>query len=171
VANGEQAALRVLYDRHGPRVLAVALRVLRTKMEAEEVVQDTFIEVWKRAREYDPVRGSVSGWVTTMARNRAIDRLRTRGSEGRTSQAFAGEPPASPRATPLEDVEQRLARDRIGAALAELPGEQRAAIELAYFEGLSQREIAERTGEPLGTVKTRVRLAMAKLTALLGGAQ
>lgn len=105
-----------------------------------------------------------------MARNRAINRLRKRGSTARTISAAAGEPVVSP-PSPLEDVEQRIERERIGAAMAELPEEQRRAIELAFFEGRTHQEIAELTGIPLGTIKTRVRLGMEKLAALLRGSR
>jgi RNA polymerase sigma-70 factor (ECF subfamily) len=108
----------------------------------------------------------VTTWLLTIARSRAIDRLRARAVRERTTQSVEAPPP---RPSPVEDLEQRMARERIQLALAELPAEQREALELAYFEGLSQREIAARTGDPLGTVKTRVRLAVMKLAGLLGG--
>lgn len=170
VARGDGAALKALYERHAARVMAVALRVLGARNEAEEIVQECFVEVWRRAREFDPRRGGAAAWITTMARNRAIDRLRKRGSSARTIDAAAGEPVAAPR-SPLEDVEARLERERIGAAMVQLPEEQRRSIELAFFEGRTHQEIAELTGTPLGTIKTRVRLGMEKLAALLRGSR
>ncbi len=164
----DTAALKVLYQRHSGKVMAVATRILRQAAEAEEVVQETFLDVWKRSAEFAPTRGSVTTWVLTIARSRAIDRLRSRAVRARTSLAVANEEP-EPRPSPVEDVEQKVSRERIAVALAELPREQREALEMAYFEGLSQREIAERTGEPLGTIKTRVRLGVGKLAGLLGG--
>jgi RNA polymerase sigma-70 factor (ECF subfamily) len=168
VAAGDAQALRALYDRYASRALAIALRILGGRPESEEVVQETFLELWRRARDFDRQRGAAAAWIAAMARNRAIDRLRSRGVYARHQSELADEP-VRPSATPLEDVEQRIARESIGAALAELPVEQRRSIELAYFEGLTQREIAERTGEPLGTIKTRMRLGLEKLANLLGG--
>ena len=167
VAQGDSAALKVLYERYGARTLGVAVRVLGAHAESEEVVQETFLEVWKRAREFDDARGSASAWIATIARSRAIDRLRARGATARKLAAIGDEPPAEAAPSPLEDVEQRLDRQRINAALDELPVEQRQPIELAYFEGLTHREIAERFAEPLGTIKTRVRLGLEKLGAIL----
>jgi RNA polymerase sigma-70 factor (ECF subfamily) len=170
VARGEQRALKVLYDRWGSRALAVAHRVLASTSEAEEVVQEAFVEVWKRAAQYDVERGVVRAWIMTIVRSRAIDRLRARGAVDRTVQGLEREAPPPPAPSPLEDAEARAERERVAAALAALPEAQRQVIELAYYEGITQREIAERTGEPLGTVKTRVRLALEKLGAILGGA-
>ena len=149
--------------------MGVALRVLRERADAEEVLQETFIEVWRRAREYAPSRGSVEAWLLTIARTRAIDRLRSRAARGRMAEAVSAEPAqAVPK---LPDMLSATAEDamRVQAALCALPVEQRMALELAYWEGLSQTEIATRTGQPLGTVKTRVRLALLKLARLLNG--
>jgi RNA polymerase sigma-70 factor (ECF subfamily) len=167
MAAGDEQALRLLYDRCSPTVLAVALRILRSRGEAEDVVQDAFVEAWKRASTFDPRRGTAFSFVLAIARSRALDRLRSRGAEGRATQAFAREE-KGPVPLPIESAEQRQDRDRIQGALASLPAEQRAVLELAYFEGLSQTEIAARTGDPLGTVKTRCRLALEKLAGLLG---
>jgi RNA polymerase sigma-70 factor (ECF subfamily) len=169
VAGGDASALKALYDRYAGRAKSVALRVLGSSSEAEEIVQETFVEVWKRASQYDLGRGSVRAWIVTMARSRSIDRLRSRQVGERSVAGLAREdrPLAAP--SPLEDVEHRVERERVLRALAELPEAQRRVIELAYYEGKTQREISESTGEPLGTVKTRVRLAMEKLAGLLGG--
>ncbi|MHB1843615.1 MAG: sigma-70 family RNA polymerase sigma factor [Deltaproteobacteria bacterium] len=167
IAAGEAEALREVYDRHAGRVLALSLRVLRERGEAEEIVQETFLELWRRAKQFDSGRGSLGALLATIARSRAIDRLRSRGSRQNVERdSFTA--PSAPTA-PDESASQGEERRRVGAALGTLPVEQRQAIELAYFEGLTQREIADRTGDPLGTVKTRVRLAMEKLTALLAG--
>jgi RNA polymerase sigma-70 factor (ECF subfamily) len=166
VAAGEPAALRQVYDRCAPLALALAARILRSRSEAEEVVQDAFLEAWKRAKSYDARRGTALAWVLSIARSRALDRLRSRGSGDRAAQALQREDNA-PVPLPIESAEQRQARERIQAALAALPAEQRAVLELAYFEGLTQTEIASRTGDPLGTVKTRCRLALEKLAGLL----
>jgi RNA polymerase sigma-70 factor (ECF subfamily) len=148
----------------------VALRILNSRSDAEEVLQETFLEVWRRAREFDPGRGGLETWVMTIARTRAIDRRRTLSTMARVAADVATRPPpvsAAP-VDPSEAAEQGQERARVAAALRELPPEQREVVELAYFEGLSQREIAERTGDPLGTVKTRARLALEKLATLLG---
>jgi RNA polymerase sigma-70 factor (ECF subfamily) len=166
IEDGDSNALRVLYDRHGGHVLAIARRVLGGRSEAEEIVQETFVQVWRRASDYNPTRGGVAAWVMTIARSRAIDRLRALGAADRAAiRAAADDAPQAP--LPAELAERRQLREQVGAALRKLPEEQRAAIELAYFEGLSQSEIATRIGDPLGTVKTRVRLGMRKLAALL----
>ncbi|WP_090492475.1 sigma-70 family RNA polymerase sigma factor [Myxococcus virescens] len=169
VAMGSPQAMRDVYARCGGRCFAIALRLLPTHADAEEVLQETFLEVWRRAREFNPERGGLEAWVTTIVRTRAIDRLRAQGTAARVVEgAVQQEPPVSAApAAPDEAVSQGEARARVMAALAQLPPDQRAVVELAYFEGLSQREIAERTGDPLGTVKTRARLALEKLGALL----
>jgi RNA polymerase sigma-70 factor, ECF subfamily len=166
VARGDREALRGLYDRLSGHALAVALRVLSSRPEAEEVVQDAFIEVWTRAAQFDAARGSARTWVLSIARNRAIDRLRSRGVAARVADGIRAEPIASG-ATPLENAVDRQARERIQAALRELPSEQRQVLELSYFEGLSQSEIAARLREPLGTVKSRSRAALDKLGRVL----
>jgi len=167
VARGEIAALRTLYEDHAARAMAIAVRVLRDPNEAEDIVQETFLELWRRAPQYDVCRGGAVAWVVTIARSRAIDRLRSSGAAGRALEGAAET--ATPAPLPLPHVEAERRRDevRVAEALATLPPEQRQTIELAYFEGLSQSQIAARTGNPLGTVKMRVKLAMKKLAALL----
>jgi RNA polymerase sigma-70 factor (ECF subfamily) len=164
-ARGDRQALRGLYERHAARAMALALRVLQRASEAEDVVQETFFEVWRRAPEFDPARGSPLAWIFTICRTRAIDHLRSRLAGARVLGQREADPLVS--GSPAESAEQRQTRERIDAALTQLPAEQRRVLELAYFEGLSQSEIASRTGEPLGTVKTRVRLGMEKLAGLL----
>jgi RNA polymerase sigma-70 factor (ECF subfamily) len=169
VARGDVEALRTLYDEHAPRAMAIATRILRNPEDAEDIVQETFVELWRRARQFDAGRGGAVAWVVTIARSRAIDRLRAAGTAGRAiGEAGTAEelmPTAFP--APHLEVERRRNEARVASALETLPAEQRRAIELAYFEGLSQSEIAEKTGSPLGTVKMRVKLAIAKLAALL----
>jgi RNA polymerase sigma-70 factor (ECF subfamily) len=147
--------------------LSVAYRVLGTRSEAEEVVQETFVQVWRQAASYDASRGGAMAWIATIARSRALDRLRTRVA-GERAVARSEEPDLPTQPAPVELAAQRQLRTQVIAALAALPQEQRSAIELAYYEGLSHTEIAARLGDPLGTVKTRVRLGLAKLAALLG---
>lgn len=171
VALGSGAAMREVYARCAPKAFAVMLRLLPARADAEEVLQEAFLEVWRRARDFDPERGGLETWVTTIARTRAIDRLRSMGTAARVAEGAAHQPPPMS-ATPLSPDEATARgedRARVRAAMMTLPAEQREVVELAYFEGLSQREIAERTGDPLGTVKTRARLALEKLAVLLGG--
>jgi RNA polymerase sigma-70 factor (ECF subfamily) len=159
-----------LYARCASRAFAACLRLLPSRADAEEVLQEAFLEVWRRARDFDPERGGLETWVTTIARTRAIDRLRSLGTAARVAEGVVHHPPPTS-ATPLApDDALGMGQDRVRvrAAIRTLPPEQREVVELAYFEGLSQREIAERTGHPLGTVKTRARLALEKLADVLG---
>ncbi len=169
VGRADKLALRSLYERWAGRVMALGLRMLGDRAEAEDLVQEVFIEVWRRAPQYDPTRGTVSAWVTSMARSRALDRLRAGGRRANKIHAVMAEPvPADFGVqSPLESSVVREQQREVQAALAMLPGEQRSSIELAYFEGLSCNEIAERTGQPLGTIKSRLRLALGKLGVLL----
>jgi RNA polymerase sigma-70 factor (ECF subfamily) len=165
ILNGDEVALGMLYDRHGRRVYSVAKHILQDSGAAEEVLQDIFHQLWRTAASFNAARGSLAGWLLVMARNRSIDRLRRRtptiGEEGAAALHGSG-----------LDLESAAARnemaERVRSALQALPGAQREAMELAYFEGLTQSEIAKRTGDPLGTVKTRLRTALASLRAKLG---
>ena len=158
-------ALASLYDRHGARLLGLAQRILGAGGEAEEVLQEVFLFAWRSAATFDPARGNVLTWLMIATRSRSIDRLRARRPASRPeirSLEEVTDPPAAP-----DDVEAASAsREWEGicrAAVSELPEDQRRALELAYFEGLTHQEIAERTKSPLGTVKTRVRLGLMKL--------
>lgn len=170
VAARDAQALRILYDRCAGLALGVALRILHNRSEAEDVVQETFLESWKRAETFDGRRGSATAFVLSIARSRALDRLRSRVTSDKALASLGREAEASV-PLPIETAEHRQDRERIQAALLTLPPEQRQVLELAYFEGLTQREIADRLSDPLGTVKTRARLALEKLSALLGEAQ
>jgi RNA polymerase sigma-70 factor (ECF subfamily) len=170
VAKGDVAALRVLYLEHASRALAIANRILRDSSEAEDIVQETFIDLWRRSAQFDSTRGGAAAWIVTIARSRAIDRLRASGTAGRAAAGVATSSElllATQIPPPHEAEERRRDEVRVADALATLPPEQREAIELAYFEGLTQSEIATQTGRPLGTVKMRVKLAITKLAALL----
>lgn len=168
IAAGDRKALHELYTRLGGRAYAVCLRVLHDREEAEDILQETFVEVWKRAKEFDAARGAVRSWLLTIARSRAINRYNARKSNQRTVGAASKEPIAASIATPLQLVEEQQTAARVNAALATLPDEQRQVIELAFYEGLSHSEIAEQTKLALGTIKTRIRLAMEKLARELG---
>jgi len=167
IAGGDSTALRSLYDRCGSRAFTVALGVLSNRGEAEDVVQETFLQVWRQAERFDARRGGAMAWIVTIARSRAIDRLRARGAADRVVASVREEPPGRGAPSPSEAAEHAEIRRKVADALAELPAEQRRALELAYFRGLSQAEIASELGDPLGTVKTRVRLGLGKLASLL----
>lgn len=167
IGAGEVGALEQLYDRYSALVFSVAVRVLADRQLAEDVVQEVFLRVWRRPSAYDPGRGRFISWLMSVTRNRAIDEQRRRSRRMRSEESDerpAHEMPSGdrlddPQAAALYGEERRAVRE----ALTRLPPEQRYAIELAYFGGLTQVEIAERTGDPLGTVKTRIRLGMRKL--------
>jgi RNA polymerase sigma-70 factor (ECF subfamily) len=161
-------ALARLYDRYAARLLGLADRILGKTGEAEEVVQEVFLYAWRAAASFDPARGSVLAWLLVATRSRAIDRVRTR-------RPVVGPDPGG--RDPLEDlpaagdVEQgsvlREWETLCRGAIGELPAEQRRVLELAYFEGLTHQEIADRTATALGTVKTRIRLGLMKLRELM----
>jgi RNA polymerase sigma-70 factor (ECF subfamily) len=167
VAGGDEQALSALYDRYRLILFGLIQRILHSQAEAEDVLQEVFLQVWRRASAFDEARGRPFTWLVTLARSRAIDRLRALGSRDRTAQEAA-------RAVPdrLSDASDDAVKSEQGEivrrALAELPEEQRRTLLLAYFEGLTQTEIAERLNAPLGTVKTRMRSGMIKLRELLG---
>ena len=158
--SGDETALGILYGRYGGLVYSVAKHILGDSGAAEEVLQDIFHQLWRSASSFDSARGSLSSWLLVMARNRSIDRVRRR-------TPTVGEEVAETLHGPVLDIESVAAQNemaaRVRAALRALPEAQRLAIELAYFEGLTQSEIAKRTGDPLGTVKTRLRTALASL--------
>lgn len=177
VKQGDREALGALYDRHAPRVLAVAQGVLRDRRLAEEATQDVFLNLWQHPQTYEPQRGSFGGWLLRVARNRAIDLLR-RQRERRFADLNSGEDgsPVDPSAwlpDPDPDpADQAVTADlgaRVRTALTQLSPEQRSALELAYFGGLSHSEIAERLGRPLGTVKTQIRSGMQRMAVSLAG--
>jgi RNA polymerase sigma-70 factor, ECF subfamily len=173
VARGEEAALEQLYDAYAPVLYALAFRIAGERPDAEEIVLDSFTQVWRDAGRFRAERGSVIAWLTTICRSRALDLVRARGRQARTvSNAAAALPEAPPAMGERQpgterELEHRERRRAVAEALQELSSPQREAIELAYYAGLSHAEIAERLGEPLGTVKSRVRLAMEKLRELL----
>lgn len=165
LAHGEEEALAALYDRHGRVAFALAIRIVGDPETAEEVVQEVFLAVWRRAATYDVGKGSVRGWLLAAARNRAIDMLRMRQARPRTTRfdelpLISGDDPARAALAAVDAAALRT-------AVAALPVDQRTAVELAYFAGLSYPEIAAQCGIPLGTVKSRLRLALERLRAAM----
>lgn len=174
MAAGDERALGELYDRHGGMSYALAVAIVREGADAEEVVADVFGQMWRTAAQFDPSRGSVAGWLATITRTRALDLVRARGRRARALERAAqgeAEGLASPLSAPAEGpdrgIERQEARRLVARSLGELPEPQRRVIELAYFAGLSQTEIAAELQEPLGTVKTRMRAGMEKLRGSL----
>jgi len=166
VARGDRPALAQLYDRFSPILLAVATRILGERREAEDLLHDVFLEVWRQAADYDSARGSVRAWMLIRLRSRAIDRRKSAGSSRVVSLEGETERGGEEReATVHEDPTLAPDRSAIRRALAALPEEQRVVLELGYFEGLSSSEIAERIDAPIGTVKSRVAAGLAKLRA------
>jgi RNA polymerase sigma-70 factor, ECF subfamily len=164
VMQRDEAALAALYDRYAGMLSSVLNRILRDTQAAEEILQDIFFQLWRNPSRFDSSRGSLPGWLLVIARNRAISRLRRHnpaaGDElAENSVVFPGNFESA--------VAQKELLDRVKGALAGLPKEQRACVELAYFEGLTHSEIAARTGDPLGTVKTRLRSAVETLKRTL----
>jgi len=159
-AAGDTASLGVLFDRHAGRMKSLALRIVRAPEEAEDVVQEIFVQAWRQADRFDARRGTVLAWLSIMVRSRSLDRWRRKTTRRETAIADAHE------------LESRTATDEMSAwatkgALSELPQDQRELLELAYWQGLSQTEIAERLNLPLGTVKTRMRTGLKKLREVL----
>jgi RNA polymerase sigma-70 factor (ECF subfamily) len=168
IAEGREDALVELYERHAPLILGLARRILFHREDAEEVVQEVFTHVWRQAGSYEPARASVATWMVLIARSRAIDRLRSGRALDRAVAAAESDrlaPHTSPEGVRAVLSSER--RRRVREELARLPTEQREALGMAFFGGMTQSEIAAATGIPLGTVKTRTLLAMKKLRAAL----
>lgn len=172
MARGDGDALAELYDRHGRIVFAMAVRILSDRGEAEDLTQDVFTLAWQNAARYDASRGVVAAWLLVTTRTRAIDRLRSRKVRPRAAgQDDIRRMDAIPDAAPSVEwiVAGEQAAGRVRSALGALPADQRDPLCLAYFEGLSHSEIAERTGTPLGTIKTRIRSGLARLREAMQG--
>ena len=157
-------AFEQLYERHSRIVYALVLRILQQGSTAEEVVQDVFLQVWRNARHYDEQRGPFIPWLMTLARNRALDRLRLKSERQRRQEAQTEEFPPVVEAPQYEkDLDEKRRAERVRALMASLHPQQKKAIELAFFEGLSHSEIAESLKEPLGTVKSWIRNGLLRL--------
>lgn len=171
VALGTAEALEVLYERYSRVVLSFAFRILGDRAGAEELLQEVFLRTWRQAANFSQAKGSFVTWLLSITHNMAIDEIRKRNR--RPIRANTDDPMlmlANMRDTDTPVDERAVlssVRDEISTALGQLPAAQRTAIEMAYFQGLTQREIAEQVGEPLGTIKTRMRLGMRKLRDLL----
>lgn len=168
VANQDREAFSQLYDRFSSLVFSLSMRILRVRSDAEDLLQEVFMQVWRQAKSYSVERGSPEAWIINIARSRAIDKIR---SIRRMEKSFVlTEDPA--RAESTENVESSAAESEVrltmNSALATLPEAQRKVLELAYFEGLTQTEIAAKLSEPLGTVKTRMRSGIQRLRDILG---
>ena len=167
IAQGDRGAFARFYDIHAALVHTFALRILRERGEAEEVVQDVFVQVWRQADTYSAERGTPEAWLITMTRSRGVDKLRSRRRRDEMVRPVENpdrlpEPPVQASAAGRAE-----ARATLEGALGELPAAQRSVLELAYFEGLTQSEIAARLREPLGTVKTRMRSGLERLRGVL----
>jgi RNA polymerase sigma-70 factor (ECF subfamily) len=170
IAQGDQRAFETLYDRFSGILFATAYRVLNNQAAAEDVVQDTFIQIWQKAPQYDPAKGKPLTWAVTLTRNRSIDRLRSTQrrsrmqddlqAESETFEQFDGR-------SSLDAISSAETSQRVRDAVNKLPADMREAIELAFFGSLKQSEIAERLNAPLGTIKARIRRGMTKLQNML----
>lgn len=170
MAVGQEVAMGELYDLTSGLVHGVALRMLQNAQDAEEVVLDVYMKAWRNASTYSTDVGSVTAWLVMMARSVAIDRIRSRNAQPKTLELtnLKFSEPGGSSATPEPATLERERRARIQLVLSELPAEQREALILAFFGGLSHAELAERLGQPLGTIKTRIRLGLRRLRSVLG---
>ena len=164
-ARSEESALAELYDRYGRAAYGLALRILRDPSLAEDAVQESFLAVWRSAARFVPERSKASTWILTLVHRRAVDVVRR--EERRRGESLEHAPEPSVEAAD-EDVWLRLQRERVQEALRSLPDAQREALELAYYGGFSQSELAERLGQPLGTIKSRVFTGLSRMRELLG---
>lgn len=167
IVKGDQQAFSLLYDHSSALLYTLAFRILGNREEADELLQEVYLEVWRKVARYDVGRGTPIAWLITLTRSRAIDRLRARGARAynATTQldATVSSHVADLGPSPFETQADQELRMAVGTAITSLPPAQQQAIELAYYEGLSHQEIAARLNQPLGTVKTRIKLGMSKL--------
>lgn len=165
---GDEGAFASLYDETNALVYGLAMRMLGNAEDAEEVTLDVYNQVWRIAKSFDAQRGSVTAWLMTLTRTRSLDKIRARASRSKNVDPLPEQfDLPSPTQTPEDQTAAAQQRTLVLAALGQLPADQRRALELAYFQGMSHSELAESLGEPLGTIKTRIRLGMMKLRELL----
>ena len=164
MALGDEPALAELYDRFGRIAYGLAVKVLRDQALAEDAVQDAFLGAWRTAAAFDPTRGTVSTWLMTLVHRRAVDLVRR---EDRRRTDVLDDAPIAAGETTDEQAAVREERRRVQAALAQLPADQREALELAYYGGLTQSELAERLGQPLGTIKSRMFTGLSRMRELM----
>ena len=162
IRSGDQSAMAALYDRYSSIVYAVALRVLQDTGAAEDVLQDIFMQLWRNPGAFDASRGNMPAWLAVIARHRAIDALRRRRPENDIADVIVSVEPDF-----ASDADRSRAMEKVRGALNTMPPPQKSALEMAYFEGLTHSEIAEKTGEPLGTIKTRIRTGLLSLRKVL----
>jgi RNA polymerase sigma-70 factor (ECF subfamily) len=158
IRQGDQSAMAEIFDRYGRAVYSVALRILKDTGHAEDVMQDIFFQIWRNSDSFVQGRGSLGAWLVVVARNRSIDLLRRRKPADSVDEVILASP-----GNLASEVEHHAMMEKVQKVLKDLPAEQQRSMELAFFEGLSHSEIAEKTGDPLGTVKTRIRLALISL--------
>lgn len=158
IRRGDGSAMAVLYDRYGRVVYSVSLRVLRDTAAAEDVLQEIFMQIWRTPDSFSETRGSLGGWLAVVARNRSIDALRRRRPTDQVEEVSLASP-----FNLAEEAERNYMAERARTAIQKLPAEQKKTLEMAFFDGLTHTEIAEITGDPLGTVKTRIRSALLTL--------
>ena len=156
--SGDETAMAELYDRYSPIVYSVALRVLGDTAAAEDILQEVFIQLWRNPGLFDSSRGNLGAWLAVIARNRSIDALRKRKPESDIADVLVSVEPDL-----ADEAERARAMEKVRGALSKMPPSQRTALEMAYFEGLTHTEIASKTGEPLGTIKTRIRAGLLTL--------
>lgn len=169
IASGDEVAFGALYDRFSPGLYSFILKMVRDEKEAEDVLQEGFAHIWRRASTYDPARSSAFTWAVMILRNKAIDRLRVRQRIERTFEKATIEFSHFPEAddSSAGEAERRDQGALVRSALQEIPEEQKQAVELAFFTGLTHEQIAERLGTPLGTIKARIRRGLLKLRDFL----
>ena len=160
---GDQSAVAQLYDRYSSVVYAVALRVLSDTGAAEDVLQEVFLQLWRKPQAFDAARGNLGAWLAVITRNRAIDALRRRKPETDIEDVIVSVAPDL-----AADADRSRAAEKVRGVLGSMPALQRTALEMAYFEGMSHSEIATKTGEPLGTIKTRIRAGLMTLRKSFG---
>jgi RNA polymerase sigma-70 factor (ECF subfamily) len=168
-ASGDVDAFTTVYDALSARAFGLVLQVLRDRSQAEEVTQEVMVDVWRTAPKFDPARGSAAGWVLTMAHRRAVDRVRSVAASGRRDMMYAAKNVDREYDVTSEAAAQSMAAAEVRLALGELSDVQREALQLAYVDGLTHREVAETLGIPLGTAKTRIRDGLLRLRTVMGG--